>query len=429
MLKKILLLQLLLITVLSGYGQVVTECPQNIGFESGNFQNWVCSTGEISGTGQMFPNAVRPAEILLTSSGPPSPNRHRLIKRGGGFVDGYGKFSLDAPNGSNYIVKLGNEDTGRGAESISYTIDVPANVETYSVIFNYAVVIENPPHDFDEQPKFTAKILDVASNTSTSCGSFEFIAPGSGGTLPGFEVSETRGSRGDPVFYRPWSPVLVNLTEYRGRTIRLEFTTNDCSRGGHFGYAYIDFNENCSIPITGNVTCQQATSITLKTLPGFFSYNWYNVTTGTLLGSADSVVLSPLPPVGTVIGVELVPYSGLGCTQTLYTVINDMSLSINDPPPDCNSVDITTTSVTVGNSSDLTYTYWRNSNATLLISNPKQITASGTYYIKARSSSGCTLVREVHVTITPPPELIITQPEPIPYPGKVGLATKNWTKS
>ena len=144
--------------------------------------------------------------------------------------------------------------------------------------------------------------IDEATNTTTSCGSFEFIAPGSGGSLPGFEISDIRGSRGDPVFYKPWAPVLVNLTDYRGQTIRLEFTTNDCSRGGHFGYAYIDFNENCSIPITGNVTCPGAKSITLKTLPGFSKYYWFNDTTGDFLGSADSVVLSPVPPVGTRIG-------------------------------------------------------------------------------------------------------------------------------
>lgn len=421
MLKGILSLQLLLSIVLCGFGQVVTQCPQNIGFESGNFQNWECSVGQISGTGMMFPNAVRPAEVILTSTGPPSLQNHRVIPSGKGLTDSYGKFSLDAPNGSNYVVKLGNDDTGRGAERISYTIDVPSNVESYSVIFNYAVVFENPPHEFDEQPKFTAEILDVASNTKTSCGSFSFIAPGSGGTLPGFETSTTRGSRGDPVFFKPWAPVLVNLSDYLGKTIRLEFTTNDCSRGGHFGYAYIDFNENCSIPITGNIRCQQATSLTLKTLPGFYSYNWYNATTGQFLGDADSVTVSPLPPVGTKIGVELVPYSGLGCAQTLYTVINDMSLVINDPPPDCNVVDITITSVTVGNSSDLTYTYWRNSGATQAIPDPKHITVGGTYYIKARSSSGCSLVKEVNVTIVPPPDLIITQPDPVPYPGTVDL--------
>jgi gliding motility-associated-like protein len=438
-LRKILVLPLLLGTVLCGFGQVVTECPQNIGFENGDFKNWVCSVGEISGTGQMFPGAVRPAVISMFTSGAANPANQQLLKSGQGLVDPYGKFPLDAPNGSNYIVRLGNNSTGRGAESISYTLTVPTNVDNYSIIFNYAVVIENPPHEVDEQPKFTARILDVASNSTTSCGSFTFTAPGSGATLPGFELSALRGSRGDPVFYKPWAPVLVNLTDYRGKTIRLEFTTNDCSRGGHFGYAYIDFNENCSIPITGNITCQQSASITLRTLPGFLSYNWYNVQTGVSYGTEDSIVLSPLPPVGTKIGVELVPYAELGCTQTLYTIINDMSLAINDPPPDCTSVDITPTSITVGNSSDLTYTYWRNSNATVPIPDPKHITVGGTYYIKAVSSSGCSLVKEVHVNIIPPPDLIITPPAGVTYPGTVditatfthdpGITYSYWTTS
>ena len=430
MFYRILILSCLFLAGFPGYGQVVTECPKNIGFESGTLANWDCAIGSISQTGNMAPNAVRPAFLTLVSS-PPFPTQHTVIPPGG--KDFYGGFSTNAPNGSDNVVQLGNDFPGRGAERISYTIDVPANVEDYSIIFNYAVVFESPSHQYDEQPKFTARVFDVSSNTTTECGSFEFVASGG---LPGFKDSPQRsrnpsggggggggGAGPVPVLYKEWSPVLVNLSAYLGRRIRLEFTTNDCSLGGHFGYAYIDFDENCSIPVTGNITCPDVESITLKTLTGFFGYRWYNAETSELLGTADSVVLSPVPPVGTKIAIELIPYPGLGCQQTLYTTIGGMSMNIIDPPPDCFSVDLTDFSLKAGNSSDLTYTYWTDPLATNRLANPRRVTVSGTYFIKGRSSSGCFLIRPVRVNITEVPPLLLSRILEAVHPATVDLTT------
>ena len=434
MIFRILILYCFFLAVRPVYGQVVTECPKNIGFESGTFANWDCSVGSISQTGNMAPNAVRPAFLTLVSS-VPVLGQHTIIPAGG--KDFYGGFSTNAPNGSDYVVQLGNDFPGRGAERISYTIDVPANVADYSIIFNYAVVFESPSHEYDEQPRFSARVYDVSSNTTTECGSFEFVASGG---LPGFTPSPQRGrnpSSGGgggggggggaggpvPVLYKDWSPVLVNLSAYLGRRIRLEFTTNDCSLGGHFGYAYIDFDENCSIPVTGNITCPDVQSITLKTLSGFFGYRWYNAETSQLLGTADSVVLSPVPPVGTRIAIELIPYPGLGCRQTLYTTIGGMSMNIIDPPPDCFSVDLTDFSLKTGNSSDLSYTYWTDPRATIRLGNPRRVTVSGTYYIKGSSSSGCFLIRPVRVSIIEAPPILLTRILEAVHPAGVDITT------
>lgn len=426
MFKRILILSCFCLAGFTGYAQVVTECPENIGFENGKFTNWECLIGEISETrSNIAPNAIRPAVITLRNSSPVS-GHHTIIKSSKA-IDYYGQFSLNSPNGSDHIVQLGNDNSGREAERISYTISVPANVESYSIIFNYAVVFENPPHDYDEQPKFTARVIDLTNNTLTDCGSFEFVSQGG---LPGFQTSpfssrnpsnNSGNNVNAPVLFKPWSPVLINLSEYLGRTIRLEFTTNDCSRGGHFGYAYIDFNENCSLPITGNITCPGTEKITMKTLPGFFGYKWYNAETSELLGTADSVNLSPVPPVGTRIAIELTPYPGLGCPQTLYTVIGEISMNIVDPPPDCLSVDITDISLKVGNSSDLTYSYWTDSLATVKLEDPKNVYLTGTYYIMGRSSSGCTLIRPVKVTISLVPPLVIKKAIQAVYPGTADI--------
>lgn len=409
---RLLIVFLWFLLPLLGYAQVVTECPQNIGFELASLNNWECYTGEISGTGDRFPDAVRPPRLYLVQSGT-IPERHTLIARSSG-DDPYGNFSLDAPNGSEYVVRLGNDITGRGAERISYTVSVPENVESFSIIFSYAVVFQNPGHEYDEQPRFTARVFDANSDTPTDCGSFEFVAQGG---LPGFETSRRQAN----VLFRPWSPVLVNLSSYLGKTIRLEFTVNDCTRGGHFGYAYIDFNENCSIPVTGNITCPGTQSITLKALPGFHGYRWFNAETLENLGNADSLTLSPVPPIGTKIGIELIPYPGLGCTQILYTFINGMEMSHIDPLPRCISVDLTDINLKVGNSSDLTYTYWRNSQATIPLPNPNRITMSGTYYVRGRSSSGCVRILPAQVTVLDVPPVQYKQLLQAEYPETIDL--------
>lgn len=414
MLKNILLLSTFICTIITTYGQIVTECPQNIGFENGTLNYWECYNGYITQTGRNTPGAQRPAVVVVTPTSP-SYGTHTLIPKGR--RDPFGGFSLDAPNGSDYVIKLGNELNGNGAEAISYTINVPANVQAYSVIFNYAVVFENPDHEHDEQPKFMVRVIDESTNSITECGSFEFTAPGPGGGIPGFQTA----ANNDSVLFKPWSPVMVNLSNYLGRTIRLEFTTNDCSRGRHFGYAYIDFDENCSIPILGNITCSETDAITLRTIPGLAQYNWFNATTSEPLGTGENLRLSPAPPAGTVIGVELTPYAGLGCSQTLYTTITSMYMNVNDPPEKCKSIDITATAITVGNSSDLIYTYWRDPKVTVPLSDPKHVTNDGTYYIQGKSSSGCTMIRPILVTLAKLKPISIIHPLTVSFPETVDL--------
>jgi gliding motility-associated-like protein len=98
-----------------------------------------------------------------------------------------------------------------------------------------------------------------------------------------------------------------------------------------------------------------------------------------------------------------------------------MYMNITNPPEKCVSVDITSTSVTVGNSSDLTYSYWKDANASIVLPDPKHITVDGTYYIKGRSSSGCTLTRPVQVTITKLPAISVIQPQTVLFPTAVDI--------
>jgi len=392
------------------------QCPYNIGFETGDFTNWQCASGLIDGSGNisLTPGAAIPGRQTII------PNSYPQI------LDMYGNFPINSPNGSSYSIKLGNESPAKKADQVSYTFTVPSGQDNYSIIYDYAVVFQNPNHQAYQQPKFTANIFDVASNTIIGCSSFTYVASAG---LPGFQVS----SVGASVFYKPWSSVTIKLLGYAGRTLRLEFTTNDCTLGGHFGYAYLDVNENCSSPISGNTYCPYAESITLTAPPGFSAYHWYDSSFTHLLGSANSLKLIPPPPAGTKYSVEIVPYAGFGCLDTLYTTIQTSNtpfvLNVLDSVVSCssNGIDLTAPDITAGSTGGITFSYYLDSLLNNYLPTPKAVTKNGSYYIQGANAAGCSDIKPIYVSVETPPNLVINQPATVCYPNNMDLTIPSIT--
>lgn len=415
---RYLLILLLLFCFLPGYAQQAGSCPPNIGFEQGDFSNWECSYGGIDFQGN----------ITLNGRGV-KPNVHTIFTNSGGIPenDPYGSFPVTCPNGSGYSIRLGNSLTQGEAERVSYTFTIPAGQEDYSIIYNYAVVIQNPDHQDYEQPKFTSRVFDVTGNSYVECGSFQFVASAS---LPGFIQSPTVTN----VFYKPWSPITIKLMGYGGKTIRLEFTNNDCTRGGHFGYAYLDVNENCSSPISGNTYCNGATSVDLTAPFGFKEYRWFNENFTTQLGDKNVLTISPPPPPGTRYALEIVPYPGLGCLDTLYSTVQHaneaFNLQLKDTMYGCanTGVDLTQPIVTAGSTADLTFAYYIDSFGLEYLAAPKMVSEEGPYYIKAANKAGCTDTKPVYARIHPVPNLKINTPATICAPQVVDITLPQVTQ-
>jgi len=115
-----------------------------------------------------------------------------------------------------------------------------------------------------------------------------------------------------------------------GKTIRLFFKTADCTFRRHFGYAYIDVNSECTDEFVGAKYCPDDTAVNVTAPYGYQNYTWYNNTFSKVLGSDQTIRFAPPPPVGTTVAVEVVPYNGYGCLDTLYArLIDTLTITAN----------------------------------------------------------------------------------------------------
>lgn len=366
-------------------------CPPNLDFENGDFFGWFCRSGRVfaeAGNNILDWNGV--GELY---------NRHTIIDATNSGLDQFGQFPESPPNGSRYSIRLGNELSGAQAESVSYTYAIPANVTTFSVIYYYAVVLQNPSHGAHEQPRFMAKIIDESTNQDINCVSFDFTASGS---LPGFVPSQVNGS----VLYKDWTPITIDLSSFAGRTIRLEFISSDCTPGGHFGYAYIDVDASCNGVIIGSTVCAGETSTELVAPYGFQSYSWFSDNSfSTQVSTNQTLPLDPAPPDGTMFPVIVTPYTGFGCRDTLYAVISSAPKPVSNAGAD--AIVCRNQPLQIGGAATLGYAYNWTPMSNLnnpVSSSPWMInhTFSPVQYIVKTTdlSSGC-FTRDTIVVTTP----------------------------
>ena len=322
-LKQCLYCLLLVLATQNVFAQPV--CPPNIDFEFGNFSNWQLFAGSTTASGGLNYINVSPSAQIL--------GRHTLVPNTPPTTptDPFGGFSMGAPNGSGYSVRLGNNQTNGEAERITYQFTIPAGSTEYSLVYQYAVVLQDPGHAASDQPRFNAKVIDVATGDYISCASFEFVATAN---LPGFQQSPSSSL----VWYKTWTPVTINLSGYGGKTVVVEFTTADCTQGAHWGYAYVDVNVGCSSPVSGVDFCPGNPSITLTAPHGYQTYTWYTTinsnTIGTLLSNQQNLVVTPPPTDNTVYAVVLTPYAGFGCSDTIFATANALPMPVADAGPD-----------------------------------------------------------------------------------------------
>ncbi len=293
------------------------QCPVNIDFESGNFTNWQCYIGRTYTTGGQ--------NVININPSPPVDNRHEIISSSSTTpLDYYGNFPRHCPySGSNFSVKLGNENSGFEAEGLSYTFQIPASADTFSITYFYAVVFENPGHPDPEQPRFFVTAYDVVTGNLINCASYNYVSTAS---IPGFQQSTVDST----VLFKDWTPASIDFSGLAGRQVRLEFKTADCTQGAHFGYAYLDVGTGCGGLTTVAALCGSSNSVVLNAPFGFQNYTWYNGNYSVVVGNQQNVTISPAPPANSLFHVDMVPYPGFGCRDTADAMVT--ALPVPDTP-------------------------------------------------------------------------------------------------
>jgi gliding motility-associated-like protein len=176
-------------------------------------------------------------------------------------------------------------------------------------------------------PFFQITLLDSAGGvlSSTPRNSY-YITADSAAFDPSFHPYNG-GSSNASGYYKKWTAVSIDLTPYFGRTITIDFKSADCSRGGHYGYAYIDASCDALRPVTG--MCPGDSVALLVAPSGYNFYQWYDTLGHVIpapLGNKDSLLILHGHP-GNVYTVHMI--SAAGCLTVLTDTLRYSHISAN----------------------------------------------------------------------------------------------------
>ena len=154
--------------------------------------------------------------------------------------------------------------------------------------------------------------------------------------------------------------------------------------------------------------------VTLKALPSAGVVNWYaNNTAGVLLSTGAAYTTTTIAKTTT----YYVDATNNNCTSlnrvaVVATIDTIPIIATTNPLPVCFPLtqDITNAAKIVLANSAISYSYWNDISATIPISNPASIPASGTYYVKASDSYNCFDIKPVNVAINALPPSPIVNP-------------------
>lgn len=280
---------------------------ENIGFEDLVFAPYWDGGISLTSTPGPFTNTTIVSNGVNASHGDQN-SRHTLLttppqnnNQLNGPIIGYDPLAINtttglaeipflAPGGNNVSVRLGNSYTQRQRERLKYVIDVtPTNRSFY---YYFAVILQNPGnHSINTQPYLKVSILDsTGAIAGDSCGVYNVVssqASGDTSYIPGPVISGPGISPPAAIYYRKWRRVDVDLTDYIGQQITIQFETGDCDQGGHFGYAYIDAGCQQDIDLEVNF-CAGDSIAHLVAPPGFLNYQWYGPNSDSLLMSGQT---------------------------------------------------------------------------------------------------------------------------------------------
>jgi hypothetical protein len=381
----------------------VAACA-NADFETGDFTGWAGAIGD-NNTSNTLPLSNLTSGIF--TSGPDAPiadgnARHTIITPAYG-NDLYGGFPGVPPGAGNYTVRMGGETPMYQGEVMEQIFTV--SPQSTSFAYRYAAVLNDPQggHTYTDKPFFKIEVLDQSGNPISPCTQLFVVADAD--SLQGFILSNVSPPTGGVVYYRPWTVVNFDLTNYVNQNITVRFTVAGCTQSGHFGYAYIDCS--CSALAASVNFCPGNTFLYLTAPEGYSSYQWLDQNHNPILGGTNDTLLVNNPVLGDTFFVFLTSAADTSCYNTLPVVLQYTHIFPNATAtdPTCYRYD-DGTATAAGSAGFAPYTYdWNTS--------PPQTTqtiidlAPGSYIVHMTDSLGCEAYDTV--VVTEPPRLDTTQ--------------------
>lgn len=195
-------------------------------FENGTVSPWIAEVAAYNGISDVVNNITSYSVGLDT-------NRHKIMTGGNDPI--ITVETIPTVHSGNYSLRLGNSSTGSQTERVSRDV----TVQTGCLSFWYALVYDDPSnfHPYNNRALFMFRVKDSVGNVLDS-----FVRDATNDSS--FFSFQSGGSDN---YYRNWTKHTVDLSNYIGQTVEIEFTTADCDWSGHYGYAYIDdvCFENC----------------------------------------------------------------------------------------------------------------------------------------------------------------------------------------
>lgn len=212
-----------------------TSSGANIGFESGDYADWLALAGEnlvnsfgpLSNIRFMTPGGTDSLPTVVCTG--MDTNRQGLMTNL--YNDPLAGFTLASPLGGNYVARINRYCYNYEASVIMQNFLVTANQNILN--YAYAVVLEDGGHLQGEQTYFMIRVLDQNGARIDSV-----YMQAANGVTPGFY--QCLGGNTTATYYKPWTPVSVDLTAYIGQNVSVEVTASACIYGGHSGYGYFD---------------------------------------------------------------------------------------------------------------------------------------------------------------------------------------------
>lgn len=175
--------------------------------------------------------------------------------------DTCGGFPVVPPSGTHSLL-LGDANVGAEADRIRQTFQVDSLNSTLT--YHYAIVMNEPGHNALDQPVFTVRLRD-ANGCDLLCANYSAT---SGYDNTGFVPSACGGE------YLDWQSRQVDLYQYLGKDITIEFTMTDCAQGAHYGYAYIAVTTAPTVIPQDSICIAPGDSVTLTAPVGYHNYLW-----------------------------------------------------------------------------------------------------------------------------------------------------------